>query len=327
MNSRLTLFITNPSALSPIVTLILEQVSKHMNPGSMDSIQLAKAHPAILQLIYYTESDKNILYIPSINSNTQASVTQSGWPMVLGILLGVIILLVLLLVVVWKRKARKDEVKFNVVYDREGSLSSFDHLHLQHVGDVSGRDTPSNLSSPIDDFQETSSLRELQEGILLYNNENYAHDESSDLDHFVDEHRMKENISDWNTDDDTQPSNEAMDQAGYWTHEKPKTVIIFRDPSTSILDSYIGDASFDETYFSTTTNNEGRVSDRLMICSICNKSMEGMPRKFCACGKETCNLSAHTLCVMEKYPLPSLAHPGTPPTMLPVVLCRYRPKS
>jgi hypothetical protein len=288
----------------------------------MNSGQLAQSNADIIALVYYTESERNILYTPLIISNTQVNANQRGWPMILGILLGVVLLFVLLLAAIWKRKAREYEVKFNEINDGERSFSSFDHLHLQHYVDVSGKDSLSNLSSPIDDIQESSSSRELQDHVMLFDSENFAHEDSDALENFVENRRMRQNS--WNSDDDTQNNDEAMVQADYLMYERPKQVIDFRSPSESALNSYIGETS---TIVSTSPNGGGRVRDEFMICSICNKSTEGMPRKLCACGKETCNLSAHTLCVLEKYPLPSVAHPGTPPTMLPVVLCRYRPKT
>jgi len=299
--------------------MILATISQSMNSG-----QLAKSNPDIIALFYYTESDRNILFTPLIISDSKLTLSQRGWPMILGVLFGILLLFALLLAALWKRLAREKHTKFLEVHDGDGSLSSFGHLHLKHYIEDSGNDTPSNLSSPLDDIPDHSSIRDSHDGAIYFDSETFADEDSDMLGIFVHNRRIEQS-PDRNSDENTNNSDEGTDDDDYLTSKSPKPALFFRIPSESVLSSYQRESTNESFPINAFPNVGERISDDLLICSICYKSTEGMPRKLCACGKNTCHLSAHTLCVLEKYPLPSVAHPGTPPTMLPIVLCRYKP--
>lgn len=56
-------------------------------------------------------------------------------------------------------------------------------------------------------------------------------------------------------------------------------------------------------------------------CSICSQPASGF-MKSCQCGKPTCDKRAHSNCVAASSKTgPSVSHPGTPATRVPLVLC------
>jgi hypothetical protein len=59
------------------------------------------------------------------------------------------------------------------------------------------------------------------------------------------------------------------------------------------------------------------------FCAICKKGMDGKPRRLCQCGKTGCTFMAHSTCALDKFPLPSVSHPGTPPPVA-FILCREK---
>jgi len=67
---------------------------------------------------------------------------------------------------------------------------------------------------------------------------------------------------------------------------------------------------------------EGKGTNRGMTpkCSICFKNADGWMKR-CHCGNSSCDKIAHATCVNGKYPTPSISYPGTPPPMLPPILC------
>jgi len=74
-----------------------------------------------------------------------------------------------------------------------------------------------------------------------------------------------------------------------------------------------------------TIESMGRKIASASKCAICYKIIdEGTAKKRCHCGRKNCDKVAHTSCIMGKYPLPSVSHPGTPPPMLPPILCRHK---
>jgi len=74
-------------------------------------------------------------------------------------------------------------------------------------------------------------------------------------------------------------------------------------------------AEVEFTYEGTGTNREV-----IPKCSICFKNADGW-MKCCNCGNSSCDKIAHATCVNGKYPSPSISYPGTPPPMLPPILC------
>ena len=56
-------------------------------------------------------------------------------------------------------------------------------------------------------------------------------------------------------------------------------------------------------------------------CSICLKPPVGIMKR-CQCGTKGCNYRAHATCINRIQAGPSVAHPGTPASLLPVVLCK-----
>jgi len=55
-------------------------------------------------------------------------------------------------------------------------------------------------------------------------------------------------------------------------------------------------------------------------CSICFKNADGWMKR-CQCGRISCDKIAHASCIYGKNPSPSISYPGTPPPMLPPILC------
>jgi hypothetical protein len=55
-------------------------------------------------------------------------------------------------------------------------------------------------------------------------------------------------------------------------------------------------------------------------CSICYKDADGWMRS-CQCGSPSCDKIAHAICIDGRYPTPSVSYPGTPPPILPPILC------
>jgi hypothetical protein len=315
VNSRLTVYVSDLSASSSVVELIKANVY-----GAMLSGQLAETNDAIIQLVYFNESEKEILFIPSVVSDSSTPSDQDDWPMVTGVVLGAGILVVSFLLLVIRQRMNRDSEDIQ----RVDSISSFDHSHLIEFIDSSGHVSPSNLSSPVEDSQE----------VFFDANELYvgaqpglgSSEQNSSFRDFVDERHIGQ-ISFALDSQDVEMADDIFRHDEYIHDPRPHRDLTLPNPANSALVSYLSETSFDAPFTDVSSEYDGRVNDSSMICSICNKSMEGMPRKFCACGKDSCNLSAHTTCVLEKYPLPSVSHPGTPPTMLPVVLCRYKPKT
>lgn len=67
---------------------------------------------------------------------------------------------------------------------------------------------------------------------------------------------------------------------------------------------------------------EGMGTNRGTIpkCSICFKNADGWMRR-CNCGNLACDKIAHSTCIYGKNPTPSISYPGTPPAVLPPILC------
>jgi len=55
-------------------------------------------------------------------------------------------------------------------------------------------------------------------------------------------------------------------------------------------------------------------------CSICYKDADGWMRS-CQCGNKSCDKIAHAACIYGRNPTPSISYPGTPPPIMPPVLC------
>ena len=333
MSARFSIYFSARYNSSPLVEKSLAVVKKGMSDG-----KLSLSHPAIIRLKWREVFDKTLLTFPSVTP-AQSEPLDSwnrNWPILLGAILA---LLFILLALLWRRKKKMKEnfqkmeddifiLRANLS-DIESIVSQRDDdstmnklfcesiLTLNDVRILSTTQTPSNAL--------TDENRTMTWELKNVNDKSF---QDADFLGFIEERKIHND--DWNPRDDASYKNDE-DDVNYLStshsfsilgsemlHLRHIHPILKARPSDSITGS--------SALFS--MDDSGRIFDPSLICSICNKSMEGMARKFCACGNEDCSISAHMLCVLEKYPLiPSVSHPGTPPTMLPIRLCRYRPKT
>ena len=91
---------------------------------------------------------------------------------------------------------------------------------------------------------------------------------------------------------------------------RPNANVIIQLHNSSLDDR----GTIDKPLFDSLKNDE-------TICIICRKTLDVKSRKLCQCGRIDCNLMAHLLCALDKFPLPSVSHPGTPPKSK-LLLCR-----
>ena len=324
VTARLTLFTTNVPTSSLLVETLLNIIMSGMNDG-----ELATANDAIIRLRWLDLSDKTLLFLPSTSTAQGQSLNsmQRNWPILLGVFIGLLLILAALL---WrKKKEKRSFVKLDDDNDiRRLSLSDIQSDIVEPDESLVKIRTLTSVSPtivrPIDDLlsaENWPSFDALRQGSNIT-----QHNVTEDFLGFLNER----NLTKYNWLNGESPSDEVNEEAmDYMNISRSFSGIVTDMVQLRHVNPLVRVQSSDSEIGSSALFNmddSGRLLDLSLICSICNKSMEGMARKFCACGKG-CNLSAHTLCVLEKYPLPSVSHPGTPPTMLPVVLCRYRPRT
>ena len=287
----------------------------------MDSGELDAANPAITDLRWLDQSDKTLLFIPSVTSGQQQedlNSIQRHWPILLGALIAVLFILAALLL----RRKRKRFVKLRDLDRFRNNLSDIESVSANPWEIHDGRLTDEKQSEGKDYAQQQLSDRNLDD-----TNQSVMTDHQEDFLGFLEE--RKRSANDWLIEDDTSYGTED-EELDYLKKSQSFSGLGSEMVHLRHIDPILKARSVDSAVANSpmfTVDDSGRIFDPSLICSICNKSMEGMARKFCACGNDSCNISAHMLCVLEKYPLPSVSHPGTPPTMLPIRLCRYRPKA
>jgi len=91
----------------------------------MDDGQFAKMNDAIIRLNFYTESQKDISFLLPI-----VSLSQNGWPMILGVVLGILLLFLLLLLLAVRRRRENEKRLPHKDIDEEHSLGLFEHPSL-----------------------------------------------------------------------------------------------------------------------------------------------------------------------------------------------------
>jgi hypothetical protein len=303
----------------------------------MSDGELSEANAAIIRLKWIEMSDKTLLLAPSISAGQGQPLNslQRHWPILLG---AFIFLLFLLAALLWRRKKKKKrfqqlEDDMDILRpsfsDIESKLGQTDIISVDKILHSQFGIMPTVDLRLIDRAtkKESSDDSLVEDRVLMKNtstDDNIMYQQEEFLG-FLEERKRK--MGDWVTQDD---SSYEMDEEDTDYLKKSQSFSGLGSDMVHLrhIHPTLRARSSDSTIGSSALfamDDSGRIFDPTLICSICNKSMEGMARKSCACGKDTCHLSAHTLCVLEKYPLPSVSHPGTPPNMLP--LCRYRPKA
>jgi hypothetical protein len=323
--------VANASAIPQVLEMSLGKIKNAMN----DTTGVLKlANTAITRLRWIDQAEKSPIPPPTINGGQSESNApiEKTWPILLG---GVIALILIIAALVCRRKwdrFQKLDDDFNRLSDNTSDIE-FNYSEPDHWLDVpvSTIPVPTLMDGLITDTGtdqvSSSDVASVEVSQSHHNDQKAYHDEV--FLGFIKERQHSSGLDSWDTPDDTSCDVSEEDR-DYLKQSQSFSGLGSEMVQLRNIHPLLRARSAD-TYVSSSTSfvmdDSGRLFDPSLICSICNKSMEGMARKFCACGKEACSLSAHMLCVLEKYPLPSVSHPGTPPTMLPIVLCRYRPKS
>ena len=293
----------------------LFSMARNLIRDGMNSGDIALVNDAIVVLRYRDDSEKILLPILAVVSPANGSNNIVQWSLiglaVLAVLLAVLAVLLALLAAARRFKRKKKETKvFHILDDdkaRTDNIYDFDGL-----ADFS-MTLPSNESaSPLVDKHTEAPQHKTRKNIppAFFIPESYPptqdqHASSFDIegiDDFMDYRFL--NHDDLILDDIT-PLCSKAEVINLKSIERANGGI-----------SALNENDERDYTYEAMGKNRGIIPK----CSICFKNADGWMKR-CQCRNSSCDKIAHASCIYGKNPSPSISYPGTPPPMLPPILC------
>lgn len=312
LQGRLTIYVddtvmTNTATLESLYNMSLSLIKSGMNNG-----ELALANSAIVWLRYRDNPDKELVPIDVPGSAINDSNDVVQWSLVT---LALLILLLAFLLVARRFKRKKTERKTTLVLDHEnvGMEEVYDFGNLDEFIRSHHTEEHSRLPGEVETIVTKSKKVKIPPAFYIPDSYHTKAVHNRDMTCFE-----IEGIDDFIEDRFTHETTPSC------SHSKE----IHRDKNNYILSplNHIC-VSCPDVYPEIDKNeqdftHEGMGTNRGITprCSICFKNADGWMKR-CQCSNSSCDKIAHATCIYGKNPTPSLSYPGTPPPMLPSILC------
>jgi hypothetical protein len=303
LQGRLTLFSDDTLMADSAGIEALLNLSRSLIKGGMNSGELALVNDAIVVLRYREESDKVLAPIVAVIAPARDKRNFSAQWAIIGLAILAALLALLAARKRWQKKKDKerktgildDHSNVSYTYDFSDFIESPRSMDLK----MQSREHHTRSISYIDLHHHEKKLSPLDleslDGFII--NRFSPHDDFASTD---DDRLHLENMSNGNCNDVTASHRNDLSHVYIGTVKNRSLTL---------------DDERDYTY-----EAMGKNRGTTPKCSICFKTADGWMKR-CQCRNSSCDKIAHASCIYGKNPTPSISYPGTPPPVLPAILC------